>query len=206
MKIIRLLFIGFYCFTLSAAFAQDERVQEFQRQEEQRKRSDMLRQMDSGVFYMDNEQYLLADQKFKYVLDNVRSVPSDLTFYFGKNSYYLKKYKQSIDWINKYIQLKGTTGQHYQEAVDYMKRSETELVKGKATDSKKVGEVLSANYDIDCGPSGKVSCPVCKGDHVITRRGVFGDEYKTCPYCNEHGLLSCDEYNKLLRGQLAKKQ
>jgi hypothetical protein len=206
MKIIRLLFIGLYCFTLSAAFAQDERVQEFQRQEEQRKRSDMLRQMDSGVFYMDNEQYLLADQKFKYVLDNVRSVPSDLTFYFGKNSYYLKKYKQSIDWINKYIQLKGTSGQHYEEAVDYMKRSEAELVKGKATDSKKVGEVLSANYDIDCGPSGKVSCPVCKGDHVITRRGVFGDEYKTCPYCNEHGLLSCDEYNKLLRGQLAKKQ
>lgn len=206
MKIIRLLFIGLYCFILSTAFAQDERVQEFQRQEEQRRRSDMLRQMDSGVFYMDNEQYLLAEQKFKHVLDNVRSVPSDLTFYFGKNSYYLKKYRQSIDWINKYIQLKGTSGQHYEEAVDYMKRSEAELVKGKATDSKKVGEVLSANYDIDCGPSGKVSCPVCKGDHVITRRGVFGDEYKTCPYCNEHGLLSCDEYNKLLRGQLAKKQ
>jgi hypothetical protein len=158
--------------------------------------------MDSGVYYLDNEQYTLADEKFRYVMDHARSVPSDLTFYFGKNSYYLKKYRQSIDWINKYIQLKGTSGQHYEDAIDYMKRSETELVKLRATDSKKVGEVLSTNYDIDCGPSGKVSCPVCKGDHVITKRGVFGDEYKTCPYCNEHGLLTCVEYNKLLRGQL----
>jgi hypothetical protein len=205
MKAIHGLIIILCFLNLSSAFAQDERTQEFLRQEEQRKRSELLRQLDSGVYYMDNEQYLLADQKFRYVMDNMRSVPSDLTFYFGKNSYYLKKYKQSIDWINKYVQLKGTTGQHYEEAIDYLKRSEAEFVKSKATDSKKVGEVLSSNYDIDCGPSGKVSCPVCKGDHVITKRGVFGDEYKTCPYCNEHGLLTCEEYNKLLRGELSQK-
>jgi hypothetical protein len=205
MRMIKAFAMLISCLSLVPAFAQDERTQEFLRQEEQRKRSDLLRQLDSGVYYMDNEQYLLADEKFRYVMDNMRSVPSDLTFYFGKNSYYLKKYKQSIDWINKYIQLKGTSGQHYEEAIDYMKRSEAEFVKVKATDSKKVGEVLSSNYDIDCGPSGKVSCPVCKGDHVITKRGVFGDEYKTCPYCNEHGLLSCEEYNKLLRGELHQK-
>lgn len=206
MIVIRGLFVLLCCFSLSSVFAQDERTQEFLRQEEQRKRSDMMRQMDSGVFYMDNERYLLAEQKFKYVLDNVRSVPSDLTFYFGKNSFYLKKFKQSIDWLNKYIQLKGTTGRFYAEATDYLKRSETEFVKEKSKDNKKVEEVLSSNYDIDCGPSGKVSCPVCKGDHVITKRGVFGDEYKTCPYCNEHGILSCEDYNKLLRGELPAKQ
>lgn len=206
MNMIRVLLTLLCCFIASLVVAQDERTQEFLRQEEQRRRSDMMRHLDSGVFYLDNEQYMLADKKFKYVLDNIRSVPSDLTFYFGKNSYYLKKYKQSIDWLNKYIQLKGPSGRFYREATDYLKLSETEFIKEKSKDIKKVEEVLSANYEIDCGPTGKVSCPVCKGDHVITKKGIFGNEYKTCPYCNEHGILSCEEYNKLLRGELPAKQ
>jgi hypothetical protein len=185
--------------------AQDQRTQEYLRQEEQRKRALMMRHLDSGVYYMDHSEYTLADQKFKYVMDNVKSVPSDLTFYFGKNSFYLNRFKQSIDWLNKYIQLKGTSGQYHKEAIDYLKRAETEFIKEKNFEAQKAGEVLSANYDIDCGPSGKVSCPVCKGDHVITKKAAFGDEYKTCPYCDEHGILTCEEYNQLLRGQLKAK-
>lgn len=192
--------------TLSAVAQQDERTREYLRQEEQRKRSELMRHLDSGVYFMDHSEYTLADEKFRYVLENIKSVPSDLTFYFGKNSYHLNKYKQSIDWLNKYIQLKGTTGQYYQEASDYLKLAETEFVKEKTKEAQKAGDVLSANYDIDCGPSGKVSCPVCKGDHVIIRKGAFGDEYKTCPYCDEHGMLTCPEYNKLLRGQLRARQ
>ncbi len=201
--------ILFLLITLAGAtsvLAQDERTLEYLRQEEQRKRAETMRHLDSGVFFMDNEQYLLADEKFRYVLEQVKSVPSDLTFFFGKNSYYLQKYKQSIDWLNKYIQLKGTSGQHHGEAIQYLKKSEAEFLKEKSKNAQQAGEVLSANYDIDCGPSGKVSCPVCKGDHVITKKGAFGNQYKTCPYCNEHGILTCEEYNQLLRGSLKRKQ
>lgn len=207
MRLLHIPLLIFYCLT-TAAFAQDEeqRTLEFRRQEEQRKRAEIMRHLDSGSFYMDNGQYLLADEKFRYVLENVKSVPSDLTFFFGKNSFHLQKYKQSIDWLNKYIQLKGTSGQYHEEAIAYLKKSETEFVNEKSKNAQKAGEVLSVNYDIDCGPSGKVSCPVCKGDHVITKKGPFGDEYKTCPYCNEHGMLNCREYNQLLRGQLKQKQ
>lgn len=205
MNTLKLFFGIVMCLGFMHAAAQDERTLEYLRQEEQRRRAETMRHLDSGVFYMENQQYLLADEKFRYVLDNVKSVPSDLTFFFGKNSFYLKKFKQSIDWLNKYIQLKGTSGQYHEEAIDFLKKSEQAFVLEKSVEAQKTQEVLSANYDIDCGPAGKVSCPVCKGDHVITRRGAFGDEYKTCPYCNEHGMLSCDEYNKLLRGQLKKK-
>lgn len=184
---------------------QDERTQEFLRQEEQRRRAELMRQMDSGVFYMDNSQYALADEKFRLVLANVKSVPSDLTYYFGKNSFYLLKFKQSIDWLNKYIQLKGTGGQFYADALAVLQRAEAEYVKEKSSESRKAGELLSNNYEIDCGPSNKVSCPVCKGEHVIVKRGAFGNEYKTCPYCDEHGMLTCKEYNALLRGDLKKR-
>lgn len=188
-----------------SALAQDQRTLEYLRQEEQRKRAETLRQLDSGVYLMGNGEYALADEKFKYVLRNVKSVPSDLTFYFGKNSYFLGQYKQSIDWLHKYIQLKGTTGQFYEEATTWLKEAEAEYLEERSTAVEKTEQVLSTNYEIDCGPSGKVTCPVCQGNHVIVRKGPFGDSFKTCPYCNEHGLLTCEQYNKLLRGELQKR-
>src|SRR4051812_21069494 len=107
MRITQTFILIVSILSFTAAVAQDERTLEYLRQEEQRKKAEMMRQLDSGVYYMDNAQYVLADEKFQYVLQHVKSVPSDLTYYFGKNSYYLNKFKQSIDWLNKYIQLKG---------------------------------------------------------------------------------------------------
>lgn len=205
MNICRnILFTTLYLCALSG-FTQDERTLEYLRQEEQRKRSETLRELDSGAYYMDNGQYVMADQKFKFVLQNVKSVPSDLTFFFGKNSFFLSQYKQSIDWLNKYIQLKGTTGQYYNEAIGWLKKAETEFVNEKSNASQKTQQILSGNYYIDCGATGKVTCPVCRGNHVIIKKGPFGDSFKTCPYCNEHGILTCEEYNRLIRGELQPK-
>ena len=193
-------------FTLitSAAFAQKLTPEEL-RQQEQQKKAMLYQLLDSGVYYMNHGKYDVADKKFIYVLNNIRSVPSDLTFYFGKNSFLQGKYKQSIDWLDKYMQLKGTTGSFSEEAVDMLRKSKSELVKIKAEELKKTETVMSNKYEIDCGPSGIVSCPVCKGAHVIIKKGPFGDEYKICPYCSEHGTLTCEEYNKLLHGELKPK-
>jgi tetratricopeptide (TPR) repeat protein len=202
MRLIGIIVISVCAFSASA---QDPRTLEFIRQQEQRQRADVLRQLDSGVYLMDQGKHVLADEKFRYVLQNLRSVPSDLTFYFGKNSYLLGQYKQSIDWLNKYIQLKGTTGQFYQEATEWLSKAQADYLKEKSDAADRTQELLSKNYDIDCGPTGKVTCPVCQGNHVIVRKGPFGDSFKTCPYCNEHGILTCAEYNKLLRGELEPK-
>ena len=204
-NVFRTLLLVTFALYADVSYAQEGRTLEILRQDEQRKRAETLRQLDSGVYFMDHGEHELADAKFRLVLQNVRSVPSDLTFFFGKNSYFLSEYKQSIDWLNKYIQLKGTTGQYYKEAIEWLSKSEAEYLKQKTEASGKTHEVLSRNYDIDCGPSGKVTCPVCHGNHVIVKKGPFGDSFKTCPYCNEHGILTCDEYNKLLRGELQRK-
>jgi tetratricopeptide (TPR) repeat protein len=191
---------------IAMAQAQDsEKAQQYANDQEQYKRSIVMREYDSALFLMDEQRYQEADIKFRYVLENLKSLPSDLTFYFGKNSYLLGKHKQSIDWLNKYIQLKGTNGQHYTQAVEWKKKAEDEFLKEKRVETKKVEQVFSTDYDIDCGTSGMVVCPVCKGDHVIIKKGAFGNEYRTCGYCNEHGVLTCDEYNKLLRGELKPK-
>jgi len=193
-------------FAPHTSFSQDkELAEQFRLQAEQRKRTETLQVLDSAVIDMDNGEYASADKKLVYVLNNMKSVPSDLTFYFGKNSFYLGKFKQSIDWLNKYIQLKGTGGQFSKEAVEILKKSETELVKERTKESAKAEQVLSSTYDIDCGPTGKVICPVCKGTTVLIKKGYLSDEYRTCPFCDNHGNLTCEEYNLLIRGELEPK-
>lgn len=202
-KIILFLAVSFISGSL---LAQDkELAEQFRLQAEQRKRAATMQVLDSAVQYIDAGEYALADTKLLYVLNNLKSIPSDLTFYFGKNSFYLEKYKQSIDWLNKYIQLKGPSGQYYAETLAILKKSEEGLLKERAQQAAKAEQVLSTSYDIDCGPSGKVICPVCKGTTVIIRKGYINDEYKTCPYCDKHGNLTCDEYNSLIRGELLPK-
>ncbi len=195
-----------FLFSFISSFAQQDAEREKIRQIEQQKEFERVRQiraqMDSGIYYLDHEEYTLADQKLKYALSNMRSIPSDLTFFFGKNSYFIGKFKQSVDWLTKYIQLKGTTGQYSEEAADWLKRAEQSLLQERQLESQKAAEVLSKDYTIDCGPTGKVTCPVCNGSTVIIKKDYFGETYKTCLYCHQKGYLTCEEYNLLLRGQL----
>ncbi len=202
---MRHVLVAMMLFVTAGSFAQDAEKEKLRQIEQQREfeRTRIIRQqMDSGVYYMDHEEFELADAKFKYALNNMRSIPSDLTFFFGKNSYFLGKYKQSVDWLTKYIQLKGTTGSYSAEAMDWKKKAEAGLVELHKGETVKAVETLSKDYVIDCGPLGKVTCPVCNGSTVIIKKGYMGETYATCPYCDKHGQLTCDEYNQLIRGQL----
>lgn len=186
--------------------AQEKQREEYLLEQARLKRMMLNRELDSGVYFMNEGKYELADSKFKYVLANIKGVPSDLAYHFGKNSYMLGHYAQSVDWLNKYIQLKGMNGQYSSEAVSWLRKAEAGVLEARAKESaQKEAQLLSSNYEIDCGPTGKVICPVCRGDHVIIKRGAFGDQYQTCPYCNEHGILTCEEYNLLIRGSLKPK-
>ena len=187
-------------------FAQTETEKEKIRQLEIQRQADRQRAMnvklDSAVTLMNEGDYQAADEKFLTILKSVKSVPSDITFYFGKNSYFLGKYKQSVDWLNKYVQLKGTSGQFSQETITLKQKAEVELLKEKEQETKQSLQVFAQDYDIDCGPTGKVTCPVCNGSTVIIKKGYITSTYKTCSYCNLKGVLSCEDYNKLLRGEL----
>jgi hypothetical protein len=199
-----LLFFGLLgpC-VLPAQVKEQEKLQELSEQDRLYKQTLLRRTLDSAVVFMEQGHYADADARLKYVLRNIESVPSDLAFYFGKNSYLMGQYKQSLDWLTKYIQLKGSAGQFSNEAVELVRKAESEILSQNTASARKTQETLSSSYNIDCGPSGRVICPVCKGSTVIIKRGYFNNEYRTCPYCAEQGFLSCADYNLLLRGQLS---
>jgi hypothetical protein len=200
-----LLIIGFmliFHMTAMGQISQEEKIREQQMAAEAARNTMISRMIDEGVDQMNRQEYEAANNTFRDVLDKARVVPTDLTFYFGKNSFYLGKYQQSIDWLTKYMELKGTQGQYYEECLSFLEKSKEafRLVRKEEQESAKV--ILSSNYEIDCGPSGKVVCPICKGRTVIIRKGPLGNTYQECPYSDSRGNLTCEQYNKLLRGEL----
>lgn len=164
-----------------------------------------LKDLDIGVDLLEAGKYPEADVYFRKVLKNMEVLPTNLSYYFGKNSFYLNKYKQSIDWLNKYIELEGTRGRFFSDAVEHLNNAEAEYRKQREAEIQKVVEELSTENEIDCGISGKVKCPVCLGQGVIIREGPFGNEYTTCPFSDEQGRLTCEEFNLLIRGKLKPK-
>ncbi len=173
-------------------------------------RGQQLKYLDLGIKQYENGKYQEADASFRQVLEAVKVLPAEICFYFGANSFYLEKYKQSINWLNKYIALKGTSGRYFEECTKYLKKAEENYLMAS---TEKGDEIFEPDEEVDytvmpkvdCGPSGRVVCPVCKGQTVIIQRGSLGLKYKTCPYCDDHGNLSCDEYNQLLQGDLKPK-
>lgn len=179
-------------------------------QYEEYERGQKLKYLDLGIKQYESGKFEEADQSFRQVLESVKVLPAEICFYFGANSFYLEKYKQSINWLNKYIALKGTSGQYFEECTRYLEKAEEKYLLAsdvKENDVFDPGEEVDYTVmpKIDCGPSGKVVCPVCKGQTVIIKRSAMSLDYRTCPYCDNHGNLSCDDYNLLLQGELKPK-
>ena len=150
------------------------------------------------------ENYDLADSILKYKIINRKNVSSDLTFLFGKNSFFLKKYNQSINWLNKYLELEGNEGEFSDESIKFLELSNTKnLIQTNNNIENIFIELYSYNY-IQC-ENGRKVCPICKGSSVIILETDVSKVYKTCPFSDNNGFLTCDEYNLFLRGKLKPK-
>ncbi len=165
---------------------------------------ELTRRMDQGVIMMESGDYESAQKEFLFVMGRMESLPSDMAYYFGRNSFHLSKYKQSINWLNKYIQLKGTQGRFYDMAIKYLQLAEEEYVKISQSQTAEIQRELQGD-DYDCGGLQKMICPVCNGTGVIIVNGPFDRIYKTCPYSLGESYLSCEEYNQFMRGELEPK-
>lgn len=197
-------YAGFFLIILDAGaqVTQEEKIREQQMAAEAARMTMIGRMIDEGEERMNAGEYEAANTIFRDVLNKARVVPTDLTYFFGKNSFYMGKYQQSIDWLTKYIELKGTQGQYYEDCLDVLEKAKDGFRQQRADEAEKTREILTSDYEIDCGPSGKVVCPICKGRTVIIKRGPLGTTYQECPYSDSRGYLTCEQYNKLLRGEL----
>ena len=148
--------------------------------------------------------YFEADSLLKQIILNQESVSSEITFLFGKNSYFLKKYEQSINWLNKYLELKGEKGKYSDESIKFLELSNAKNIIETSKNVENVYvELFSYNY-IEC-PNDRKICHICKGSSVMIIETEVSKIYKTCPFSDNKGFLTCDEYNLFLRGKLKPK-
>ena len=148
---------------------------------------------------MEKGEYESAQEEFLFILNNKEVLPTNLAYLFGRNSFHLNQFKQSINWLNKYIQLKGTMGQYHREAVRYLHLAEEKYLEIQRSESTIIVKGLTeAKYD--CGGLEKMICPVCRGNGVIIKPGPFGATYQTCPYSAGESYLSCQDYNDFMSG------
>ncbi len=163
------------------------------------------REIDRGAKLLEQGEYAEADKIFREVIKNMKVLPTNISYYFGKNSFYLEKYKQSINWLSKYMELSGTKGRFFDDAVLHFEKAQELYSVQREAELQYILDELSQETEIDCQDQDKVICPVCKGESVIIKEGKFGQEYITCPYSNQRGLLTCQEYNLLIKGELKPK-
>ena len=150
------------------------------------------------------QKYHLADSILKEKILNNNRVSAQLTFLFGKNSFFLEKYEQSINWLNKYLELKGESGIFSDESIKFLELSNSKnLIENSRNIENVYVELYSYNY-INCQNNRKL-CPICKGTSVMIIETNVSKIYKTCPFSDNKGFLTCDEYNLFLRGKLKPK-
>lgn len=171
--------------------------------------NDPRRYIDTAVVLMDQEKYAQADGYFLRALNEIELLSADFCYFFGKNSFYLEKYKQSIDWLNKYLELKGSRGQYSQEVIALSEKAEEGYKQNRESVAEAAGVSVSTKFfyqnTIRCDESTHLTCPICRGDDVIITLDKFGERiYKTCPY-STNGILTCEEFNLLIQGKLKPK-
>lgn len=164
--------------------------------------TEYLTMMDKAAEMMYSGNHRNADSMFHVVLRNLKVLPAELAFYFGRNSFYLEKNKQAINWLNKYIELKGTKGQYFDESIQLLEVANSKFATERQEDVAEVLAELNRDTRIEC-PTGRMLCPVCNGSGVLIKEGKFEPIYQTCPFSGGDGFLTCDEYNLFLRGELA---
>ena len=172
---------------------------------------EITKQIDDGVGLMERGEFARADFYFRQALETVKRVPADLCFYFGKNSYHLHKYKQSIDWLGKYLEIKGTSGRFFDQATEYLKLAEADylaqLEEVSSKNDQKSNSPAATTEVLSCEEHPYVVCPVCNGSGVIVSSGKLGASvYKTCPYSDESGRMRCEDFLLYQKGQLVSEQ
>ena len=160
--------------------------------------------MKSAKAALERNDFETANSIFRNLIDSGQSLPEEMPYLFAETLFKLKQYDNSANFLNKYLELTGFTGSHYEAAQELQKRLETPLkeiqecqlcdrrgyrYKTCFTCEGKRQIEQDCNY---CKAKGVVGCSRCSGSGMITKVNVFKIvEYYECERCAGKGRLTC---------------
>jgi len=160
--------------------------------------------MKSAQAAMERKDYETANGLFRNLIDSGFPLPAEMPYFFAETLYELKQYDNSSNFLNKYLELSGFTGDHYQGAKELQKKLEAPLNAIQVCElcdrrgyryrecftcdgNKQIEQ--DCNY---CKAKGVVGCSRCAGTGMITRINIFNiPEFYECERCSGNGRLTC---------------
>lgn len=168
--------------------------------------------MKSAVAAMERNDYQAANGIFRNLIDSGLPLPEEMPYYFAETLFQLGQYDNSANFLNKYLELSGFTGDHYKGAQELQKKLEGplhDIQSCQLCDRKgyryKVCFTCDGNKQIEqecsyCKAKGVVGCSRCGGTGMITKKNIFNIvEYFECERCSGKGRLTCPVCNASLK-------
>lgn len=162
------------------------------------------RLMNQGTDALKAGEYEKANEIFRQLIESNAPIPSEMPYFFAETLYQLKQFDNSLNFLNKYLDLNGFKGQHYQEAKALESKLEEplkEIAACQFCDKKGYrlitcttcsGEKLVEQECTLCKAQGVVGCSRCAGKGIVTKKNVFNImEYYECERCAGSGRLTC---------------
>lgn len=160
--------------------------------------------MKSAVAAMERNDYESANGIFRNLIDSGLPLPEEMPYYFAETLFQLGQYDNSANFLNKYLELSGFTGKHYDGAKELQEKLEGPLhaiQTCQLCDRKgyryKVCFTCDGKKEIQqdcdyCKAKGVVGCSRCGGTGMITKKNIFNIvEYFECERCSGKGRLTC---------------
>jgi tetratricopeptide (TPR) repeat protein len=160
--------------------------------------------MKNAKAAMEQKDYKTANGLFRNLIDSGFPLPQEMPYLFAETLFELGQYDNSSNFLNKYLEISGFTGDHYEGAKELKKKLETPLNAIQICQlcdrrgyryqtcftcegAKQIEQ--DCNY---CKAKGVVGCSKCAGSGMITRVNIFKiPEYYECERCSGKGRLTC---------------
>jgi tetratricopeptide (TPR) repeat protein len=160
---------------------------------------------------MDKGDYEKANTYFRQIIESNLPISPEMPYYFAVTLYELGQFDNSLNFINRYIQINGRDAEKYDEARELQRRLQEPInailacefcnnqgYRIQTCPTCEGKKQISQACDL-CRGRGMVGCNRCFGKGLITRRNVFNlVEYHECDKCNGEGKHTCPTCDGLI--------
>jgi hypothetical protein len=164
------------------------------------------RWMKGALAAIERNDFQTANSIFRNLIDSGLPLPDDMPYYFAETLFQLGQFDNSNNFVSKYLEITGFTGQHYDGALALKEKLKAPLAQIEACnfcdargyryrtcfvcEGKKQSE-QACSY---CKAKGLVGCSRCGATGMIKKINVFNlVEFFECERCSGKGRLTCPE-------------
>lgn len=164
------------------------------------------RWMKGALAAMERSDYQTANSIFRNLIDSGLPLPDEMPYYFSETLFQIGQYDNSSNFLSKYLELTGFTGQNYEAASRLKTKLKGPLAQIEACNScDRRGYRYGNCFVCEGKKETQQACSYCKGKAIVgcSRCGATGMIKKVnvfnivelfeCERCAGKGRLTCPE-------------